>query len=244
MRSLPYFPIVPRNAPPDDLRSYLDLYSREAVGMQMTDAPSHAEWDVNLPIPRMRQRWGTERSQLAAPVITPLMLNGVGLRELREFSGGARFAGVGEPLGTDPSLSFPSTGVAKVSALWAQRGVNAWFAAHGRSTRIATDNVVGTETLNALRAVRLAWLATLPTPLPTSPRVVSMPAASGRNAVTMAGDLASALSRLMQVADPAASSAPPEELPPDPSVHQRASSSVVVAVALGIGAAMWFGRRR
>ncbi len=219
-RRLPWFPIVPRNAPPDDLRSYLDLYSREAVAMREVTGPSHAEWDVNLPIPKMRELRGLERS----------------------FSMGV-FGAIGEALGSDPALRFPTPGVAVVSALWAQRALNAAYAERGLATRVATDGISGSQTLNALRALHALWIAEQPRPLSTSPRVVAAPAIVDRRHVSMAGDLYGALTTLSQVADPTPSS-PASDPALDPAPSAGASSGVVLAVALGLGAAMWFGRRR
>lgn len=234
------FPIVPRNAPPDNLRSYLELYSREAYGMVGHPALTHAEWDVNLPIPRMRALRGLG-TVYAGPVITEMQVEGAfGFRGL---------GSLGAPVGTDPTLSFPTPGVAKVSTLWAQRGANAWYAARGRATRVVTDGISGPQTLNALKALRLLWLAEMPAPISTSPRVITMPAIVDREHMALAGDFAAAMRELELVPDVVSSAAHPAPEPvvtPDPYTTPSggASGGVVLAVALGLGAAMWFGRRR
>lgn len=227
---LPYFPIVPQNAPPDDLASYLELYSRAAVGMQPRVGPSHAEWDVNLPIPRMRALEG--------------------LRELRGFGA------VGEPLGVD-GASYDTPRVAPpyrlgdiriVPAFWAQRAINAAYGALGQATRVVTDGVAGPQTLSAMKALRLRYIADLARAGVTG--AVAMPTIVDRGHLSMDREMEVAMSRYNQVADVAARPATTAPAPtPEPDVvvapeSGGASGGIVLAVALGIGAAMWFGRRR
>jgi len=119
-----FFPIVPQNAPPDDLSSYLDMYAHEAGAYyrsQTSGAPPNGyEKFVNPPFPRMRT------------------LRGLGL---------ASFGIVGQPTGRDPTSLADSNGNPIVSAVWLQRALNA--AGVGP---LQVDGVAGPATLTAALA--------------------------------------------------------------------------------------------
>jgi len=56
-----FFPIVPQNVPSDDLESYLRMYADEAGAFkasQDSHAATHAEWAVNVRMPKMRALQG------------------------------------------------------------------------------------------------------------------------------------------------------------------------------------------
>lgn len=120
--------VAPRNAPPDDLSSYLALWNSQAAAYVESQAgPDHGEWDVNTRIPRMRN-----------------------LRGL------AAFFGVGDRLDFDgasydypnPATPYRLGDIRIVPTFWAQRGLNA----AGIST--VTDGVSGPNTLAGLRAFK------------------------------------------------------------------------------------------
>jgi hypothetical protein len=206
--------VAPRNAPPDDLDAYLALWRSQARAfVQGQEGPNHAEWDVNTRLPRMRN--------------------------LRGLSA---FFGVGDILGPDTTLTFPSTGVAQVSATWAQRAINASYASLDRPTRVAVDGIAGPQTLNALKDLRLRFLAMIPPPIPTSPRVVSMPTIVDRGHVTLPGDLYQEMTTLIQVADPTRQQADATPPPSPPAASSSGGGGLVFAAMLGVGFAL-LGRR-
>jgi len=118
-------PLVPgpRNAPPDDLDSYLDLWQRSASAYASSyGLPNGAEWDINLPIPQMRTLEG---------------LFGVG-DALGFDSASYATVRVAPP--------YQVGDIKIVPALWAQRGLNA------SGIRTVTDSAAGPVTLANLRA--------------------------------------------------------------------------------------------
>lgn len=205
-----FFPVVPRNVPPDDLSSYLWMYADEAGAYRASQdsrAAQHAEWFVNTRMPVMRT------------------LQGLG--------------NVGQPLGQDPTATVNrQSGIMYVSAMWAQRAANAFLATVGASL-IQVDGVVGGQTLTALRFVELRWYASLTgsavqpdtgqTMLGTTP----MPTRSG-SGVALPLNFGNYLAGLTQVADP-----PPVSHPSSGgsggSVDLPDFTPVATSVWIGIG---------
>lgn len=95
-----FFPVVPQNAPPDDLAVYLTMYAREQGALYRSETsgakPNAYEHFVNPSFPKMRA-----------------------------LKGLAGFGIVGQVIGADPSAIVDSTGNLIVSAVWLQRALNA-----------------------------------------------------------------------------------------------------------------------
>lgn len=221
---MPFFPIVPRNAPPDDLAKYLKLYDQEAQGLYAATRPGygvapHPEWDVNPPLPVLRELRGLEAAAWRA--------RPGGLRD------------IGQPLGDDPERITDSQHNVIVSATWAQRAMNA----SGR--RIAVDGSMGTHTLAALMDYwsSIGGERVGPSPIITvRGGTLTQP---GR--VKISSTMYSTLPMLVQVADPTPPPPPPTHTSPPPAdpgpPPSGGSSGGVFLLLAALGGAAWYASR-
>jgi len=245
----PTYPSVNVPAVPTPrLEHYLDFWESERDAARSLQSPAwaqtpyHAEWDINVPVPRpwFFRPGGRDFLSFAGLEVQS--------RELREWSAGSGLRVVGQPIGQDPTaIVNRQSGVMYVTATWAQRAANAFLATVGAAP-IQVDGVVGAQTLTALRFVMLRWYAAL-----TGTAVVPdtgqaavggfvMPVRSGTG-VALVLNFANYLAGLTQVADPAPivhqTDPPPDTTPPPPvdiPVEAAGGGGLLLLVALGIGA--------
>jgi len=233
-----FFPIVPRNAPPDDLAKYLALYDAQAEALLASYSVAvHPEWDLNVPVPVMRSGGGLSGTQASTRALQNMLITNMRLSGLRD---------VGQPLGADPTYITDSSGNLIVSAVWAQRAMN------GVLLPLQVDGVAGAGTAAALTEYwrRIGGASTGIAPSVTL-RGTSL-LHPGR--VKMSPGMASRLSQHTQVADPPPPShalpLPVEEepvlgpvlpLPLEPSAS--GSPTTILAVLIGVVTLAWLVRR-
>ncbi len=238
------------NVPTPRLEHYLDFWESERDAARSIQSPAwastpyHAEWDINVPVPKpwfFRPGGQDFLTFAGVDVQSP---------ELRAWSAGSGLATVGQPLGDDP-MRFTNlqAGLEYVSAIWAQRAANAALATIG-AVPIRVDGIVGAQTITALRLAQLLWWARMTgSPVPadtgqTMTGIVPMPFRSGAG-IGLAQPFSHYLAGLTQVVDPSrpAASPPPVATPPDvtppPDLPPPSSSSgggLFLIAALGLGA--------
>lgn len=228
-----FFPLVPRNAPPDDLAKYLALYDAQAEGLLASYGASvHPEWDINVPAPVMRSGGGLSGVQASTRALESMLITNMRFAGLRD---------VGQPLGPDPTYITDSNGNVIVSAVWAQRGMNAV------GLPLQVDGVAGRGTAAALATYWARIGASSGIAPSVTVRGTSL-AHPGR--VKMSPGMVTRLSQHAQVVDPPPPSALPpvedtlgpiEPLPLEPT--PGGSPAAIVAVVIGVLTLAWMARR-
>lgn len=202
-----YPPVSIPDVPTPRLEHYLDLWESERAAMRSLQAPAwaatpyHAEWDINVRVPR------------------PWYFRPPG-RDFMSFQGlmGAQcgdMPDVGQPMGIDPRATSSSSvaGGRIVPTVWAQRAANA------ANVRTSVDGRAGAGTL---RSLTTAWSA--------AGRPGVAPALVDSGHVLISSGLEARFSLMTRVADPsgspcgvcqwsacpsAAATPPPPAPPPD-----------------------------
>ena len=216
-----FFPVIPRNAPPDNLDQYLQLYASEAgafLASQRSTSVNRVESYVNTTIPRMRT------------------LEGLG-----QLGVGRALADIGQPLGLDPNRITDSNGNSLVSAIWIQRGINALRATDGQFDLLAVDGIAGDRTQTNLRRL-FAFIGGGSTGI--EPVITNRGTRATPGTVRISPRMQTVLANARQVADPPvaprtttpAPSAPePEDIPlfaPPPAVASSSGLLALGAVAV------------
>ncbi len=115
---------------------------------------------------------------------------------------------IGESMANgDPRVRDMPGGLKLVPTTWAQRAANGWYSILSIGTRIAVDGVAGSQTLNALKDIRLRVLASMH-PIPDDPSVTAMPQIVDRDHVAISSSLYDAIRSTARVADPVGSTVP------------------------------------
>ncbi len=222
----PTYPTVQiPQVPTPRLADYLDLWEGERAAHRSVLAPAwartpyHAEWDINVRVPRFR---GPGKPSMS-------------------FQGILALAGIGEPLGLDPSRTLGTGGTVRVSAIWAQRAMNSV------GIRTLVDGIAGTGTHTSL----MTYWQRIGSP-GYAPAIVQKGTATSPGRVSMTEGMESRLASHAQVADPPRTRATATATGTDPSSPDVTepyppwsppSGGGGLLVLLGIVAATYFATR-